>query len=76
MPEQDARRPNAIVRAWCRVFPWRTVWITACWIYEEHRITGRRRATARLLGGYQPLDHEWLRYQRVMSARQTVPRTE
>lgn len=45
------------LRSW---FAWRAVRSTGVWVYSVNDVTGQRSATW-LGGGYQPLDHGWLR---------------
>lgn len=41
-------------------FAWRTVKIGGGWLYAENRVTGRRRASRVVSGGYSPVDLDWL----------------
>lgn len=42
------------------LFGWEFAEIAGVWRYEENRVTGKRRATRIVSGGYSPVDLDWL----------------
>lgn len=42
------------------IFAWQFVKIDGIWLYEQNAVSGRRRATEILAGGYSPVDLDWL----------------
>jgi hypothetical protein len=56
---QRRRKQEVAVFKWFKSkFGWRTVGEKGAWRYLENKFTGQRRAV--YLGGYSPLDDEWL----------------
>jgi hypothetical protein len=49
-----------VIRWLKSLFAWESVRWAGCYLYEENRITGRRRATTITSGGYSPIDFDWL----------------
>ena len=47
----------SFIRAW---FAWKPIRNSGAWVYLENTVTGQRKAVW-LHGGYQPLNHDWLR---------------
>ncbi|MFP5434217.1 MAG: hypothetical protein ACLGIM_14040 [Alphaproteobacteria bacterium] len=46
---------------WLRsLFAWRIASFAGVWRYEINVITGKRRASREFIGGYSPLDWDWL----------------
>lgn len=42
------------------LFGWRVHHFAGCWRYDQNAVTGQRRAAIAIVGGYSPLDFEWL----------------
>ena len=42
------------------LFAWREHRTTAVWRYDHNTVTGKRRAVRLTMGGWSPLDRQWL----------------